>query len=145
MTRYMNVDLDVYGDTPLDGLVQEWSDSVIVLLVGGSRKKYEAHVALASSVMDGGSVDETIVGLTRLVRNLPRVHRKTWNSATRREFNIGIEAGLTPPAFELPLQERTLKAVIDVGGVVVVTVYAPDRRKMTRPLKRRPGKDSYDR
>jgi hypothetical protein len=138
-THYRNVDLDVYGGTPLDELVQALGDAVFVLYVGGGRRKYEAHVELASSHMDM-SADDTILGLIGLIRGLPRLHRRTWNSAKRREFNIGIEAGLEPHGFELRLKHRTLQAVSAVRGAVVVTVYAPGlpQVKPARPrLKKR--------
>ena len=137
-THYANVDLDVYSRVPLDGLVRALGDEAFVLWAGGSRRKYEAHVELASSHM-GVSADDTIVELTRLIRKLPPVHRKIWNSAQRREFNIGIVAGLEPHSFELRLDQRTLKAMTDVRGVLVITVYAPDRgaRRATRPSKKR--------
>ena len=127
-THYVNVDLDIYAAEPLDGLVQAMGDEVFLLYVGGGRRNYEAHVELASSHMDV-SADDTILGLIDLIRGLPRVHRKTWDSAKRREFNIGIGAGLEPHAFELRLQQRTLQAMSAVGGVAVITVYAPDFRK----------------
>jgi hypothetical protein len=120
-THCVNVDLDVYSRVPLDGFVQALGDEAFVLFVGGGRRKFEAHVELASSHM-AMSADDTIVGLTRLIRNLPRVQRMVWNSAQRREFNIGIEAGLEPHGFELRLEQRTLKAITDVGGVLVITV-----------------------
>ena len=139
-TRYANVDLDVYAEVPLDGFVQALGDQAFVLYVGGGRRKYEAHVELASSSR-AMSADDTIVGLIRLIRGLPRVHRKIWDSARRREFNIGIEAGLEPHGFELRLKERTLKAITDVRGVLVITVYAPDlgaaRLAVTRRRKKR--------
>ena len=55
-------------------------------------------------------------------------HREVWESAQRREFNIGIEAGLSPHSFELQLRQQTLEAIDDVRGVLVITVYAPDLR-----------------
>ena len=138
-THYLNVDLDVYARTSLDGLVQALGEAVVVLYVGGGRRKHEAHVELASSHL-GMSADETILGLIDVVRKLPRTHRKTWNSANRREFNIGIEAGFEPHGFELRLQDRTLRAIGDVGGSVVVTVYAPplqEAKTARRRAKRR--------
>jgi hypothetical protein len=135
-THYANVDLDVYARVPLDGFVQALGDQVVVLYVGGGPRKYEAHVELASSHR-AMSADDTIVGLIRLIRGLPRVHRKVWDSAQRREFNIGIEAGLEPHGFELRLQERTLKAITDVHGLLVITVYAPDLREARLPVTRR--------
>jgi hypothetical protein len=124
-TQYRNVDLDVYGKVPLDGFVQALGDEAVVLYVGGGRRKYEAHVELGSSHM-AMSADETIIGLIGLIRGLPRVHRKIWDSAKRREFNVGIDAGLEPHSFELRLRQQTLKAIADVGAVLVITVYAPD-------------------
>jgi hypothetical protein len=140
VTHYLNVDLDIYSRVPLDGFVEALGDDALVLYVGGARRKYEAHVELASSHVDM-SADDTILGLTRLIRRLPRVHRKVWDSAQRREFNIGIGAGLEPHGFELRLQPSTLKAITDLRGVLVTTVYAPDlneaRRSVTRRRKKR--------
>jgi hypothetical protein len=135
-THYANVDLDVYAGVPLDNFVQALGDEAFVLYVGGGRRKYEAHVELASSHM-AMSADDTIVGLVRLVRGLPRVQRKIWDSAKRREFNIGIEAGLEPHGFELRLQQRTLQAMTDVRAVLVITVYAPDLSEARLPVTRR--------
>jgi hypothetical protein len=135
-THYANVDLDVYAAVPLDGVVQALGNQVFVLYVGGARRKYEAHIELASS-HTAMSADDTIVGLIRLIRALPRVHRKIRDSAQRREFNIGIEAGLEPHGFELHLQERTLKAMTDARGTVVITVYVPDLRDARLPVTRR--------
>ena len=135
-THYANVDLDVYSRLPLDGLVQALGAAAVVLYVGGGQRKYEAHVELASSHR-AMSADDTIVGLTRLIRGLPRVHRKIWDSAQRREFNIGIETGFEPHGFELRLQQRTLKAITDLRGVLVITVYAPDLSEARLPVARR--------
>jgi hypothetical protein len=134
-THYVNVDLDVYATVPLDGFVQALGDEALVLYVGGKRRKYEAHVELASSRM-AMSADDTIIGLIRLIRRLPGVHRKIWNSAQRRQFNIGIDAGLEPHGFELRLQHGTLKAITDVRGVVAITVYAPDLSQARLPVAR---------
>ena len=123
-THYLNVDLDVYATVPLDAFVQALGDAALVLHVGGSRRKYEAHVELALPRMSM-SADDTILGLVRLIRSLPPIQRKIWDSAQRREFNIGIQSGGEPHGFELRIQPQTLKAVSDVGGVLVITVYAP--------------------
>jgi hypothetical protein len=123
-TKYINVDLDIYSRVPLTGLIEAMGDGAFVLYVGGERQKYEAHIELGSSHM-GMTADRTIIGLTRLVKRLPPRYRKIWNSAKSREFNIGIEAGLEPHGFELRLDRRTVDAVKEVGGALVITVYAP--------------------
>ena len=124
-TRFVNVDLDIFARVSLKGLVDAMGEEILVLYVGGAGRKYEAHVELASSGHVGMTADRTIIGLTRLVKRLPPRYRKVWDSAKSREFNVGIEAGLEPHSFELRLDRRTVDAVTDVGGTLVVTVYAP--------------------
>jgi hypothetical protein len=123
-THYINVDLDIFARVSLKGLVDAMGEEVFVLYVGGEGQKHEAHVELAASHR-GIPADRTITGLTRLVKRLPLRYRKVWDSARSREFNVGIDAGLEPHSFELRLDRRTVDAVRDVGGALVVTVYAP--------------------
>lgn len=98
-THYLNVDLDILAPVSLDDLVRGFGDAALILYVGGARRKYEAHVELASSRMSS-SADHTIIALARLVQRLPPRHRKVWNSAKLREFNIGIQAGFEPHGFD---------------------------------------------
>jgi hypothetical protein len=121
----MNVDLDIVSHVPLDGLVQAMGEGVFVLYVGGKGRKHEARVELASSHM-GMTADRTITGLVALVKGLAPRYRKIWDAAKTRDFNVGIEAGLEPHSYELRLDRRTVDAVAEVGGNLIVTVYAPD-------------------
>jgi len=134
-TRYANVDLDIFSRVSLKGLVDAMGRDALVLYVGGEEQKYEAHVELASSHM--ATADRTIIGLTRLVKRLPPRYRKVWDSATSREFNVGIEAGLEPHSFELRLKRRTVDAVRNIGGALVVTVYSPVLEEAKASLSRR--------
>ena len=140
-TKYLNVDLDIYSRVPLNDLVDSMGRDVLVLYAGGTRQKYEAHLELASSLMDV-TADRTIIGLTRLVKRLPPRYRKIWDSARSREFNIGIEAGLEPRSFEVRLDRRTVDAVTEVGGAIVVTVYAPVLDAAKRSPSRRRARAS---
>lgn len=116
----MNVDLDIVSRVPLDGLVEAMGKRVFVLYVGGEGRRHEAHVELASSHM-GMPADRTIMGLIALVKKLPRRSRKIWDAARSRDFNVGIEAGLEPHRYELRLKQRTIDALAEVGGDVVIT------------------------
>jgi hypothetical protein len=49
-----------------------------------------------------------------------------WNQAYRRDFNVGIQAGLKPHSYELSLKPETLKLVSSVNARVVVTIYAAE-------------------
>lgn len=133
----MNVDLDIVSSVPLDGLVEAMGEDVFVLYMGGKGRKHVAHVELASSYM-GTTADRTITGLVALVRRLPPRYRRIWRAAKSRDFNVGIEAGLEPHSYELRLDRRTVDAVANVQGNLVVTVYAPDlnRPPVSRVSKR---------
>ena len=125
-TQFLNVDLDIFSRVPLDGLVHAMSDKVFALYVGGKGRNYEAHVELASSPT-GITADRTIVAFTRLIKQLPPRHRRVWDQAQAREFNVGIEAGFKPPhAFEVRLKRRTIEAIAEVQATLVVTIYAAD-------------------
>jgi hypothetical protein len=66
--------------------------------------------------------------LLRLVDALPKAARQSWNAARSRVFDIGIQAGMTPSAFEeVALQNTTLAAITQVRGRLLVTVYAPQQ------------------
>jgi hypothetical protein len=61
-----------------------------------------------------------------MVEGLPPTARRRWNQASTRIFDIGIQAGLSPYAFEgVTLGEGTLRAIARIGGRVLLTVYAP--------------------
>ena len=77
--------------------------------------------------MTGGqaSADRTINKFVAMIEALPPDARRLWRSATRREFNIGIQAESTPAAFKLPLKPATVAAITSVKGTLLVTVYAP--------------------
>jgi hypothetical protein len=59
----------------------------------------------------------------KLVKRLPRSERRLWNAATRREFNIGIQAASGPASYELPLDPATVRAAADVNATIGITVY----------------------
>jgi hypothetical protein len=124
-TQFLNVDLEVRSLSPLGGMVQALGDDAFVLHVGRVGRQYAAYLELAGSSMSM-SADLTIRRLVRLVEALPSRHRQAWNGAVRRDFNIGIEAGLEPRSFALRLRPDTVESVVRVGGAIVVTVYAPD-------------------
>jgi hypothetical protein len=130
----MNVDLDIVALAPLDGLVEAMGERVFVLHIGKRGRKYEAHVELASSHM-GMPAHRTIMGLVSIVKKLPRRYRRIWDSAKSRDFNVGIEAGLEPHSYELRLDQRTIDAVAEVRGDLVVTVYAPDVNRPSVTLR----------
>ena len=125
-TQFLNVDLDMFSQVPLDPIVEAFGTKVFVLHVGKWGRRYSAHVELSDSGTDKRA-DRLVRRLVGLVKKLPRRARSVWNEAESREFNLGIEAAARSRMFELRLEPETLKAVASVGGRIVITVYAPER------------------
>ena len=96
---------------------------VMVLHVGRERRHYGAHVELSHE--RNVTADIAIQRLVKIVERLPLTARSLWRRASVREFNIGIEAGLTPFSFDLRLKSATLGAMRRIDATLAVTVYAP--------------------
>lgn len=124
-TRFLNVDLDVFSASPLQPLAEAFGDRVSVLHVGRHGRRYRAHFELRSSA--NSDANRLIAGFVRLVSGLPRGARSIWNQATRRDFNIGIQAGQAPHSYELFLEPETLGLASRVNARVGVTIYAEQR------------------
>jgi catechol 2,3-dioxygenase-like lactoylglutathione lyase family enzyme len=125
-TAFLNVDLDLLSTAPLEPLVSAFGKRVVVLYVGGERRRYEAHLELASLVR---TADVAIRRLVDLVESLPRPARRAWNGARSRVFNIGIQAGHEPFSREWLVSEATVAAAARVRGSIIVTVYAAERHR----------------
>jgi hypothetical protein len=123
-TQFLNVDLDVFARSSLEPLALAFGSKVLPLYVGPRGHRYSAHFELRGS--QGHSADARIVGFVRLVKSLPRAARVVWNHAYRRDFSVGIQAGLEPYSYDLSLRPETLKLVSSVNARVVVTIYAAE-------------------
>ncbi len=124
-TQFLNVDLDVYSTRPLEPLVAALGKRVLVHYVGREGRRYSAHLCLAG---DSENPDTTARALAKLVEKLPKHARRLWDTASAREFNVGIQAGLTPHAHELRISPATLEIIARLTGRIVVTTYSPEQR-----------------
>jgi hypothetical protein len=122
-TCFLNVDLDIEAPYDLAPLVEALAPHVFELHTGPGAGGYQTHLELAR---EPDSADRAIRGYVGLLSGLAPPARRLWDSATRRDFNIGIQSGATPHAFELALEPGTLREVSLLGARVVVTVYADD-------------------
>jgi hypothetical protein len=122
-TCFLNVDLDVFAASPLETLADGFGRRALLLHAGRHGRHFRAHFELHASPR--ASADRLIAGFVRLVDGLPPRTRALWNSASRRDFNIGIQAGIDPHAFEVFLTPETLRLASSVNARIAVTVYAP--------------------
>jgi hypothetical protein len=130
-TAFLNVDLDILSAAPLEPLVSAFGKRVVILYVGGERRRYEAHLELTSV---SRTADVAIRRLVKLVEGLPQPARRAWNGARSRVFNIGIQAGHEPFSREWLVSEATVGAVAGVRGSIIVTVYAAEHHDAAKAL-----------
>ena len=121
-TTFLNVDLDIWSETPLERLVHAFGRQVVVLHVGEENGRWGAHVEHVTSG-SRGDVDTAIQRLVRIVERLPADVRQVWDGAERREFNVGIQSGATPYASEFRVEPGTLEAIGRVNGRLAFTIY----------------------
>jgi hypothetical protein len=143
LTCFLNVDLDLAAAQDLAPLVRELGPRAFDLHTGPGGAGYQTHLELNSRGAEKQrNADATIRQFVKLLATLPSREKRLWNDATQRDFNIGIQSGMEPRAFELALQPETLKAVARLGARVVVTVYAVDAvpRRQARRRGKRPGR-----
>jgi hypothetical protein len=138
-TTFLNVDLDIRSRAPLEPLAAAFGEQVGVHYVGPEGTAHGAHFDLADSHQK--DADTLLRDFVRLVRKLRGPARKLWQQARSRDFNIGIQAGIRPHAYELALAPDTIRSVARVGGRLVITVYASykPRRQAARVPKSPPG------
>ena len=121
-TAFLNVDLDIWSRSPLDSLVAGFGRRVLVLHAGKERRRYSAHLELASSG-PRASADRIINRFVDLITRLPRSARTLWNRAQIREFNVGIQAGARPFSYGTLLEPETLAGMARVNARLGFTVY----------------------
>lgn len=132
-TRFLNVDLDVESTRDLAPLVLAFGDQVFDLHTGPGGVGYECHLELGH---EPASAEAAIHGFLRMIDELPTSAMDLWLGATRRDFNVGVQSGLAPAAFELALSPELLTAVGERGARLVVTIYAVDTKHLDRKRRR---------
>lgn len=136
-TGFLNVDLDIVAARDLLPLVHALAPNVFDLYTGRVGGRYETHLELAArGPRQPKNAQATIDRFVNLLAGLPPRARRMWNNAIRRDFNIGIQGGTSPRAFELALEPATLKAVARLRARIVVTVYAVDTMYPRKPRRR---------
>ena len=135
---YITVDLDVWSRSRLEPLAAAIGERAGLHYVGPEGRVHGAHFGVRLYPDDDAS--RAIVALASVVRKLPAAARRLWDRAHRKEFNIGIQAAEQPHSFELAIEPRALRAVVDLDATVAVTIYAPERP--AAPKRRGPGRET---
>lgn len=137
-TAFLNVDLEIVARRDLQPLVDAAARWAFPLHVRRSGRQHRAHLAHFESTLQARSAETTIRRLLDGIERLPASAARLWRTATRRTFNVGVQAGLTPHAADFTLSPTLLVRVAAQGASVTFTVYAPDSDSYTT-TRRRPG------
>jgi hypothetical protein len=136
-SSFLNVDLDVEAPFDLGPLVEALGDRVSNMYTGPGLVGFETHLELSGDLVMPSDADVAVRGFVSIVSTLPPSARRLWDDATRKEFNIGIQAGSTPPKLEIALESETVADVARLGARIGITVYAFDTKHAERVHRRR--------
>lgn len=123
--RFLNIDLDVRSRRSLAPLAAAWpwaqqplgtdgkpNPNWLILIPRGNANTAEAAARL----------------LLEHVATLSPVARRCWNQASKRTFDVGVQAGMGARAFEgVQLSPGTILRIASIGARLRVTVYPPER------------------
>lgn len=118
-THFLNVDLDIRGESGLDELLDAFNPAVIVPNQDGKN-----FVSLEIARAHPQSVDETILVFCNLVQQLPPEVRAVWDNCTMRCMNIGIQAGTKPHSECFHISGKTISLLSAIKAEIAFTVYA---------------------
>jgi len=71
--------------------------------------------------------------LARLIHGLPPPAGKLWDTATLRDFVVGIEAGKTPFSFTSVVKPSTVVVVGELRAQISYVIYAPQTGRSSLP------------
>lgn len=136
---FLNVDLEVGArarDT-LAPLVEAFEGVLFELYRGRIRGLYRAHYEVSGCVRNASA---TLHALAAAIEALSRRARRSWRSASLRDFNIGVELERGVRSIELALDPEAVRRVSALGGRLVFTAYQvaaiqPPRRRRRRSRK----------
>ncbi len=139
-TTFLNVDLDVWASYDLAPLVEALGPHVSDMFTGSAEVDegaFQTHLELAIGERDPWNPDAAIQAFVRLIDGLSPAAKRLWDEANVRNFDVGIQGGLTPPAFQFSLRPDTLAAASRLGASIALTVYSVDTAYLQRQERRR--------
>jgi hypothetical protein len=139
-TTFLNVDLDVWAAYDLAPLVEAFGPHVSDMFTGAAEVEegaYQTHLELALAKRDPWNPDSAIQAFVRLIEGLPPAAKRLWDEANLRVFDVGIQGGVTPRAFQFSLRPDTLAAASRLKANVALTIYGLDVAYLQRRQRQR--------
>ena len=123
--HFLNIDLDVRSRRSLAPLAAAWPWAQ---QPGRTDEKASPHWLIHMPRGGAGTAEAAARLLLKDIAALSPAARRCWNQASRRTFDIGVQADMGGRAFEgVQLSPDTLARIAAVGGRLQVTVYRPER------------------
>lgn len=135
--HFLNIDLLLVGRFDRGPLLAALRDDVFVL---HDDAKFEDEDCLILEVQEPGlDLSSTLARLVKWARGLPPSASRSWAAASRRIFDIGIQAGTKPHESHWSISPEQIDALAKLRAEIVLTVYGaewnnppPDKSRSTR-------------
>jgi hypothetical protein len=134
---FLNVDLDIESKSPLRSLARALGDKVSVMFSGRMNGSYCLFVETTGAKR---RQDGVINVLCSLIERLPANSKRAWDTAHRKEFDLGYEIRLASRrAHRFIVRPSTLRRVASLGASLAVTLYREETAEHDRCPRRRDG------
>lgn len=129
--RFLNIDLLLVGRFDRRPILAALGRTVFVLHEDAEEDGEPCLILeLAGPTRD---LPRTLGALLKWAAGLPPRARRSWASASRRLFDIGVEGGLQPHESRWRISRQQVSALAKLGAEVALTVYGAE---WTRPAGR---------
>jgi hypothetical protein len=119
---FLNVDLEIWSASKLDGLLAEMRERVSVRHCGPAPKR---HLLAVANSRYYKNPDSAIHALCKVVESLSAAGCRTW-SASRKTFDVGYSLRPSERSSHFSLRPDTLARVSGLGASLAVTYYRGD-------------------
>jgi hypothetical protein len=116
---FLNVDLEIWSASKLDGLSAEMGEGVSVHYCGPAPKR---HLLAVANSRYYKNPDSAIHALCKVIESLSPRGRRIW-SASRKAFDVGYSLRPSERASHFSLRPDTLARVAALGATLAVTYY----------------------
>ncbi|HKR25466.1 MAG TPA: hypothetical protein VJS15_09420 [Allosphingosinicella sp.] len=121
-TGYLNTDLELVSKDDLTALATYLKDRKWSALHAGRRPDGTWLGVFEAPHGDQEAPEPTISTMLALLSALPEPLQKEWRSCSKRDFNIGYQAG-TDRRLEQALPNDLLKQIAALGASISITLY----------------------
>lgn len=133
--RFLNIDLLLVGRFDRDPLLGALGHEMLVV---HDDAEFENEKCLVLEVLTPGlDLPHTLMRLLKWAQGLSGPACRSWATASRRIFDIGIQGGVKPHDSHWSIRQEDVAALAKLGAEVMLTVYAAEwNRGRTMPAVR---------